>query len=256
MRLEEMKKSAYVGGRPPRATLALLVLFALVFVVFVLSGSQRMPALIAFRWSLIWDHGELWRLFSCLFFFGPAQRVEILPALGGGVALWLFGGWLERWWGLRRFLVFFFVSAWGSVWTGGLLANAFWPAVATGGFAGGAVALVTAIGVMHLHHPVGMQVRGRFYALRGWHLLALLGAMFGLGLIVDVVDGRSPVRYFVYGAGAGIALLFIDDRWRPWIWWRRRRARRMAEKYGVTTFPGRKHGAGKGRGPADPSRWN
>jgi hypothetical protein len=124
-----------------------------------------------------------------------------------------------------------------------------------GGFAAGAAGLATAVGVIFLRAPVGMRVRGRVFAVKGWHILAIMGAMFGLGMIVDLIEGRPVARYFSYLGGCGVALLFISDRWRPWVAWRQRRSKRLADKYGVTVFPDRGRKGGRS-GRKDPYRWN
>jgi membrane associated rhomboid family serine protease len=59
--------------------------------------------------ALVWHEHYLWQLFTYLFLHGDVSHI-----LFNLLALWMFGGELENYWGSRRFLFYFFFCGIGA----------------------------------------------------------------------------------------------------------------------------------------------
>ncbi|MEX2302776.1 MAG: rhomboid family intramembrane serine protease [Bryobacterales bacterium] len=104
------------GGLVPRGVKWLLIVNSILFVVYFLANALRIGPLVAlFHWlSLIPDaviRGALWQPFTYLFLHSPYGFFHVLFNM---LALWMFGSDLERDWGMRRFLNFYFFCGVGA----------------------------------------------------------------------------------------------------------------------------------------------
>ena len=85
---------------------ALYLLFATVGVslVFLVSGAEAQARLAS--WLLatdesVWGHYRIWQLAT-----SPLLEVSLISLLFQGFMLWMFLPGLEKWWGMKRFLIF------------------------------------------------------------------------------------------------------------------------------------------------------
>lgn len=245
---------ALLGGRPPAATMGMLIAFGVVFLIMVFSASEKVASFTALRLQGLWE-GEVWRVLTAPFFFGMPQRLEVLSVLGSGVVLWAFGSLLERWWGTKRLLWFFCVCTITGHLVAAFLAWAVWPQMAVGGIAPGATALALAAALVFKDRGLGLNFRGQIYGLDWWVVLLVIGGILVLGTLVDLVEGRPIVDQVGELAAAGVAYLLITDDWRPGVRRRRRRIQKAQDDVqGVLQFPGGR--VGKRGSKKDPHRWN
>jgi len=94
-------------GLPPTIKKLMIVMGA-VFIVqqFTDSGIERFLGLTPL---LVWKELYLWQLFTYIFLHGGFEHI-----LFNLLALWMFGGELENYWGSRRFLFYFFFCGIGA----------------------------------------------------------------------------------------------------------------------------------------------
>ena len=188
----------------PPITQALLLLNVAVFCLDIFLGSwfTRLFAL----WPI--GGGFLpWQIVSYAFLHGSVMHL-FFNMLG----LWMFGGELERLWGPKRFLQFFFASVLTAALTQLLVAalsGAHYPTV---GASGGLFGLLLAFGmmfpnriIMPLFPPIPMKAKIFVAVFGGLELLfgvtgtmegvahfAHLGGMLGGFLMIRYWQGRSP----------------------------------------------------------------
>jgi len=253
---------ALLGGSPPAGTLALLIVFGVVFLLMVFSGSGKLA-----HYSALWMprvvHGDIWRVVTSPFFFGMPDRVHVLSVLGSGVVLWGFGSLLERWWGTKKLVFFFLFCTIVSNLVAAFFAWVVWPLEPSGGIAPGGVALATAGALLFRRRGLGISFRGQIYGLEWWIVLIVIGGILILGSAVDLLEGRPIVSRVGDFAGGGLAYLFVTEDWRPWVRLRRKRIRKLREDVNkVVDFPGggkfggRGQNNSQGNGRFDPYRWN
>ncbi|MGI5864873.1 MAG: rhomboid family intramembrane serine protease [Myxococcales bacterium] len=107
-------KTAGMFSRPPRGVLAIMIATAVASVVALASagafGTGGLARLLLFSPSSVFDEWRIWTPFTYLFVtFSPIQLI-FWEAFG----LWMFASTLERQWGTRRFLYFFFATGAGA----------------------------------------------------------------------------------------------------------------------------------------------
>lgn len=203
-----------LGGRPPRATATLLIVQGALFLLYVFANG---PAWIHEHLALSAGQAlglfELWQPLTAMW-----VHVEPRGLFFNLATLWVFGPPLERWWGRRRFVVFFVTT--GVV---GLIAAMFvgllWPQQLVSGSAGSVIALTLAAAVLfprhlaHLHWLLGIEVRWLGYGLIAFSVLGSLIQAAWLDVAVSL-------------GGLACAWLFLDSIRRRLADWRVRRAKK------------------------------
>lgn len=180
-----------LAGRPPRATLTLLIVQLGLFLAYAFADG---PAWVAEHLALsvagCLGRFELWQIVTA-----PWIHIGTRGLLLNMLSLWVFGSALERWWGGRRFVVFYAVTATAGV-LGGMVAGFVAQEQVISGSAGAAVALVVAVGYIFANHLVHM------FTLLGiktkWLCLALGGVM--------VLSNLLSLDFFSAAMQAGGAL--------------------------------------------------
>jgi len=184
-------------GRPEFATLVLLLILAVVYLV----GNVFLPGELQDKF-LLWagnspdtirDH-EWWRLFTALFL-----HANLLHLAMNGAGLWIFGSAVEKTMGHWRFLVIFLVAG-----VLGNLASAFQAHYdvaigASGGIFGVIGAFV--VSVWRLRSPMYFALRRRLLLV----LALMVASDFTIGGLEPQVDNLAHVGGFV----AGIALIYL-----------------------------------------------
>jgi membrane associated rhomboid family serine protease len=191
--------------RPPQGTLALMIATGVASVVAMASagafGTGGLARLLLFSPSSVLDEWRIWTPFTYLFVTFSPLSLLLYETFG----LWMFGGALERLWGTRRFLYYFFATGTGAALLATLV-GAFAPAMRLApGFAfdGTSVALeATLLGwvLMNWHATAFLF----FFPVRAPWLLVP-----GLVLpVLGIIQGAwQPAIPLLGGMGIGYLLL-------------------------------------------------
>ncbi|HCF62200.1 MAG TPA: hypothetical protein DFS52_29945 [Myxococcales bacterium] len=101
-------------SRPPQGVLAIMIATAVASVVAMASagafGTGGLTRLLMFSPSAVLDEWRIWTPFTYLFV--TLSPIQLL--FWEGFGLWMFASTLERQWGTRRFLFFFFATGTGA----------------------------------------------------------------------------------------------------------------------------------------------
>jgi membrane associated rhomboid family serine protease len=210
----------------------------------------------AFVPSLAFGELEVWRFVTYMFLHGSHWHLGF-----NMLGLWLFGSQLERVWGTRTFLTYFFVGGVGGAITYGLFSLTGASAVSYMlGASGGVYAILLAYGVtfpnaillmfflfpMKAKYAVMVFALIEFLSIPGGgniaHLAHLGGMLFGLGFL-----------WFFGGLGRGTGRGFADLRtsWRRWRARARFRVVPPNRDGRATRRDPRGGGNGNGRAPGD-----
>jgi membrane associated rhomboid family serine protease len=229
-------RRAFRRGPSPRAgirsmrstsmTKALLLVLAAVFVLeLVKSGGGTPTGRALFNMGALYPpsvafHGQWWRLVSVMFL-----HANLIHIAFNAWALWIFGQYVESFFGKRQFLAIFFVSAF----IGSVASYAFGPVIELGvGASGGIVGLLGAFIAYNLRrrHLAIAQAQLRwvliiillnvFLTLGGGGLgignidyRAHLGGLVGGFVIGGALDGVGPQRYRGLVRVAGVVGLIV-----------------------------------------------
>jgi membrane associated rhomboid family serine protease len=188
---------AHLGGRPPTVTLVLLIEQIGAVILWAFANAPAWVALhLAASAEGTFHKHELWQPFTAIWIH-LGTRGLILNAL----TLWMFGSALERWWGPRRFLLFWIVTG-----TLGMLAGTavglLQPQTVLSGSSAAATGMLIAFAILFPDHLVF------FYGL-----IPLKAKIFALLLVAFVVVGsllgQSWLECATELGGAAAALLFL-----------------------------------------------
>ncbi len=170
----------------------------------------------------------VWQLATYLFLHGGWFHV-----IFNLFALWMFGSDLERQWGSRRFLFYFFLTGVGAGFCDVLLNTLFPPAFpsATIGCSGAVYGLLLAYGVLF---PERVILFSLIIPMKAKWFVALMGLIEFVSSLSGPGSGVSHVAHlggmlfgFLYLRGAGLPF-----RWQlEFSEWRRRRLRKRFEVY-------------------------
>jgi len=224
------------GGITPPGIKYLLIINAAVFVVYFLSVQLGIDPLVwLFSWfSLIpsWViRGAVWQPFTYLFLHSPYGFWHILFNM---LALWMFGSDLERDWGTRRFLNYYFFCGVGAGLCD-LFARILWGNMnsATIGASGAIYGVLLAFGLLYPNRTVYF---GLIFPIPARWFVAILGAIAFLSTL-----GASGSRVSHIAHLGGMVFGYFYLRYRPdvldidWVGsyrlWKARRARRKFEVY-------------------------
>ncbi len=190
-------KMVRTGGRPSRTVIILLSVHVGLFILYAFADGPKWV-----QQHLMLSAGqalglfELWQPLTASWLHLHTHTLLI-----NMLALWFFGPPLERWWGTRRFVVFWIVTGLvGMVAT--MLVGMGWPTAVTGGATGAAAALMVAFALLFPEHMV--------YCYGVWPLKARwLGLLLLLFVLVGAAVGGEWLQLpLQLGGGLG-ALLFI-----------------------------------------------
>jgi hypothetical protein len=229
-----MPQLSITGGLTPTIKKLLIVVGAAAL-VWLLGGRPVQAEMV--RW-LVLDpaslaRGEVWKLVTTAF-----VNPDMLGLIFDVLLMWLFVPVLERWWGSKRFISFFFattivgnlVAALAGLVLGKDL-------VVIAGLNAFAYASIAAFGVLFANHPVALfgaiQMKGKTLAL----------GMLAVAVVLTLVD-----KAWVWGAGAlsamALAYLMTTGRFTPNLWWLKLRRYWLKRRYRVIDG-----------GKKDPERW-
>jgi membrane associated rhomboid family serine protease len=177
----------------------------------------------------------LWQLASYLFIHGGFMHIIM-----NMFALWMFGVPLERDWGYREFMKFYFITGIGA----GIVTVLFMlsSGTATIGASGATMGLLVAFALLYPNTPI---LLGLFLPIPA-RIFALIYA------VIEFLNARSfagdGVGHVTHLAGMAIAFGYLKLDWRIGAAWQRFRRRLTARSRGLKVIGGRR--------PAQPSRPN
>ena len=205
---------------------ALYILFACAGLSFIylLGGDDlrmRMGALMVATGHSLWGEFKLWQLAT-----SPLVEIDFVSLLFQGFALWMFLPALERWWGMKRFLVFAAVTSLVGVAVGTLV----------GMLLGGSATLVPISGLDPFVFG-GIVAYGVLFAtqqVQFFGVLPMTGRQLTWGIIafvaLFVVLGQSWVEGAALAAAMITAWLMTSQRGSPRLLWLKYRQRRMRRR--------------------------
>jgi membrane associated rhomboid family serine protease len=236
----QYRPAGYYTSRMPPAVKWLLISNTTVFVIqfFSVNLARRDPfILLALAPWQVLERGYLWQLVSYLFLHGGLTHI-----LFNMFTLWMFGVELERDWGTRAFLKYYFLCGVGA----GLCviaANVLWgdPYTRTLGSSGAIYGLLLAYGLLYPDRTVLFSF---LFPIKAKYFVLIIGAIAFLGSFGAAGSGISHVAH-LGGMLFGYALLKsrrparrprsragLAARLREaWKRWKIRRARRKFEVY-------------------------
>jgi membrane associated rhomboid family serine protease len=234
--------SFFSSGNFPDGVKWLLISNTAVFVLTYLAAGTRFLetvfAWLALRPDDVVHHLAIWQLVTYLFLHGGVMHL-----LFNMLTLWMFGVTLERDWGTRRFLKYYFLCGIGAgfcdVAVNALLGN--WN-TSTIGASGAIYGVLLAFGVLYPESTILFlfifPIQAKYFVMI-YGALALLGAM-------NVNSGVSNVAHL---GGMLFGLLYLKvrfpkmDMYEMRRWYRNYKMQRAKKKFQVYM---RKHGSGRG----------
>ena len=207
------------GGIQPLTPVTkwLLVINIGVFVIDWLFFNQRLTWLFAFSVQSAIFGGRVWELVTFQFLHvGPAHLIF------NSFSLWLFGRWVEEWWGSRRFLIFYLLCGIAGALVYTLLTLAeflpdreigrFIPLVgASAGIFGcmvGAAVIDPKTPIQMIFPPITVTVKRLAQVLLGFAALMVLIAILAPG--ARIYDNTGGEAAHLGGAIAGFALMHFS----------------------------------------------
>ena len=191
---------AHVGGRPPKVTLILLVEQVGAVILWAFANAPAWVALhLAASAAAVFGKHEFWQPLTALWI-----HLETRSLILNALALWMFGSALERWWGPRRFLLFWIATGTLGL-VIGVVAGLAQPQIILSGSTSAAMAMMVAFAYLFPNHLVF------FYGLlplKAKHFASLLPAF----VVVANLLAHAWLEIAVQLGGAAAALLFIPRR--------------------------------------------
>jgi membrane associated rhomboid family serine protease len=196
-------KIVNLGGRPPRAVLTLLVVQLGLFLAWAFADAPPWVGKhLAVSAPQLFGQRELWQPLTALWIH-VSGRAAVLNLL----TLWMFGSALERWWGSRRFVIFFVVTGSLGLLAAGVVGLAF-PARVVSGCSGSATAMLLAFGLLFPQHLVFfygvLPIKAKY-----------LGPIFLGFIVLGSLFGLDYLELAVQLGGAIAALPFLFRRGTP-----------------------------------------
>lgn len=234
--------SFFSSGNFPNGVKWLLISNTVVFLLTYLAAGTSLLEVI-YRWlalrpDLVVHRFAIWQLFTYLFLHGGVMHL-----LFNMLTLWMFGVTLERDWGTRKFLKYYFLCGIGAgfcdVLVNAVLGN--WN-TSTIGASGAIYGVLLAFGVLYPETTILFMfifpIQAKFFVMI-YGALALLGAM-------NVNSGVSNVAHL---GGMIFGLLYLKvrfpklDTYAVRTWYRNYKLQRAKKKFQVYM---RKHGSDRG----------
>jgi membrane associated rhomboid family serine protease len=218
----------------------LLIANIALFVIYYLAANQtRLGSAFNPFWLVprqILDSFTIWQFFTYLFLHDPHGFSHILFNM---LALWMFGAELERQWGRKEFLKYYFICGVGA----GLcvfFADWFFTGLTTRtiGASGAVYGLLLAFGVLFADRTV---LYNFLFPMKAKYMVMIIGAIVFLSSLGAASNGVSHVAHlggmvigYVYikrGSKMRIRIDFIESLNRRYQRWKIERAKRKFQVY-------------------------
>ena len=221
-RYERAGYSMGIGGAMTPAVKALVIANAAVFAFEGLlriagfnSVDEVLRVLFALQPNLVYGRGYLWQLATYLFLHGDLGHILINMFM-----LWMFGVEMERMWGSRQFLKYYFLTGVGA----GIVTCFFSPLSRTVGASGAIFGIMLAYGMTF---PDRQILFWFIFPMKARHFVLLLAA---IELWVSSQFVSDGIGHFAHLGGMLFGYLYLRRAWRVRAWiselrWRARRRR-------------------------------
>lgn len=207
-----------------RGALYLLFVTTGLSLVYLLGGEDlraRMQAWMVASGRSLWAELKLWQLVT-----SPLVEMNFVSLLFQGFALWMFLPALERWWGMKRFLVFAATTSVVGVLVGtlvGLFMGGLSGLVPVAGLDPFVFGGIVAYGVLFANQPV------QFFGV-----LPMTGRQLTWGIVafaaLFIILGQSWVEGAALAAGMITAWAMTAQRASPRLWLLKLKQRRMRRR--------------------------
>ena len=211
-----------IGGAMTPAVKALIIANTAVFVFESLlriagfnSVDEVLRVLFALQPNLVYGRGYLWQLATYLFLHGDLGHILINMFM-----LWMFGVEMERMWGSRQFLKYYFLTGVGA----GIVTCFFSQQSRTIGASGAIFGIMLAYGMAF---PDRQILFWFIFPMKARHFVLLLAA---IELWVSSQFVSDGIGHFAHLGGMLFGYLYLKRAWRLRAWvselrWRARRRR-------------------------------
>jgi membrane associated rhomboid family serine protease len=211
-----------IGGAMTPAVKALIIANAAVFAfesLLRMAGfnavDEVLRVLFALQPNLVYGRGYLWQLATYLFLHGDLGHILINMFM-----LWMFGVEMERMWGSRQFLKYYFLTGVGA----GILTCFFSSQSRTVGASGAIFGVMLAYGMTF---PDRQILFWFIFPMKARHFVLLLAA---IELWVSSQFVSDGIGHFAHLGGMLFGYLYLKRAWRLRAWiselrWRARRRR-------------------------------
>ncbi len=217
-----------LGGKPTGAVLWLLVAQVGLFIAYAFAdGPQWVSDGLAASAKQTLAHFHFWQPLTAIWIHVPDgvhPGIGIQNLLFDAVVLWLFGMALQRWWGSKRFFLFFAVTGVVGM-VAGVLFGMLQPACYLSGSMGATAAMLVATNFIFPAHMLQVTARG-VLPLKARVISLVLAGILLVGSLAATRWLEVPVELF--GAAAGLLFIFNPRRMLA-----EARVRRAKKKLGV-----------------------
>ncbi|MFH1130401.1 MAG: rhomboid family intramembrane serine protease [Pseudomonadota bacterium] len=184
-----------VGGRPPRTVVLLLSIQIGLFLFYAFADAPawvRKHLVVSFSQTL--GSLELWQPFTGLWI-----HLATRPLLVNALMLWVLGSTLERWWGGRRFLLFWTTTGVAGLFFG-MLVGVFAPNDIIYGSGGTTMAMMVAFSVLFTNRLLFfyglLPLKAKYLALILIGFVVLGNLFAGAYMELAVFLGGGPAAFF------------------------------------------------------------
>jgi membrane associated rhomboid family serine protease len=227
----QTRQMSFGGGSVTPAVKFLLITNVAVFVVQTVIGvglDYRLSQYLGLVPYLVINQFYIWQLFTYQFLHGGLFHI-----LFNMLALWMFGGDLERRWGSQFFLKYYFVTVIGGAILNVLfLPNQLGPSI---GASAGVYGLLLAYGLIYPDRVVYFYF---LFPIKMKHFVWIIGA---IALYSSLSSGDSGIAHFAHLGGMLFGYIYLRGM-NPWDWFKnyrdRRRLTRLKKRFQV--LPGGK----------------
>jgi len=163
----------------------------------------------------VWADFKIWTLVT-----SGVVEIDFVSLIFHGFILWMFVPTLERWWGLKRFLLFALWTTLASTVVGTLVGYGLGQHVAVAGLDGFIYGSIVAFGVLYADQPV------QFFGV-----LPMTGKQLMIGITAFVALFVVLGQQWSQGAGWAssmlLAWLLTNGKWTPRLWWLKRKQKKL-----------------------------
>ncbi|MBN1155681.1 rhomboid family intramembrane serine protease [candidate division KSB1 bacterium] len=177
-----------------RAVKYLIILNTVIFLLQQLSGEMLIPFLGLSAYT-VWNKLYIWQLVSYMFL-----HVGFMHILLNMFILWMFGCEVERYYGFKNFLIYYFICGIG----GGILHVLLYPNTITIGASGAIYGILVAFGVLFPNRPIMMFPF--FLTLKAKHWVLIF---VGIELLFGITGRQDGTAHFAHLGGMLVGFLYL-----------------------------------------------
>ena len=169
----------------------------------------------------VWSEGKVWTLVT-----SPFLENTLVGLIISSLMLWGFVPTLERWWGRKRFLIYFAATSLAGTVIGTLVGLLTERSVGISGYGPFVTSSMIAFGILYARQPVQL-----------WGVVPMTGKQMMIGIsafvALFILLGRQWEIGGALAAAMGTGALIASGRWNPRLWWYKWRHRRVRRKLEV-----------------------